>query len=225
VRNLVDGIHQFRKDVFQAQRELFERLALGQNPEVLLVTCSDSRLDPGLITQTKPGDLFVLRNAGNMVPAFGASNGGEGPTIEYAVSALGVRDIIVCGHSRCGVMKALCDPPSVKELPLVANWLQHAEATRRIIRENYTDYSGDDLLNIAVQEHVLVQLENLQTHPSVAAKLARGDLALHGWVYKLETGEVYTYSEARGRFAPLSEVFAQPKPADASAAHAANGGA
>jgi len=200
MQKLIAGLHQFQAQTFSSQRELFERLAQGQSPEALFITCSDSRINPNLITQTQPGDLFILRNAGNIVPPHGAANGGEGATIEYAVDVLGVKDIIVCGHSHCGAMHGLLQPDSLANLPAVSAWLSHAEATRRIIRANYSHLDGHERLTAAIEENVLVQLENLRTLPSVAAKLAKGELHLHGWVYKLETGEVFTYDAKDGQF-------------------------
>ena len=203
MRNLIAGIHQFQNHVFGRQRELFERLSHGQAPGVLFITCSDSRIDPNLVTQSAPGDLFILRNAGNIIPPYGASNGGEIPTVEYAVSVLGVRDIVVCGHSNCGAVSALLNPEPVRHLLALTAWLGQAEATRRILEENYKHLSGDDLLNVAVQENVLVQIENLETHPAVRARISRGALALHPWVYKFETGRMFAYSADERRFAPI----------------------
>ena len=117
MQRLVDGVQRFQTNVFSAQRHLFERLAEGQNPLALFITCSDSRINPNLITQTEPGELFILRNAGNIVPPYGASRGGEEGSIEYAVSVLGVEDIIVCGHSHCGAMSALLDPAPRAHVP------------------------------------------------------------------------------------------------------------
>ena len=104
MQKLLEGLHHFQQNIFSSQRELFERLAKGQSPETLFITCSDSRINPNLLTQTQPGELFILRNAGNIIPPYGAANGGEGATIEYAVAVLGVKDIIVCGHAHCGAM-------------------------------------------------------------------------------------------------------------------------
>jgi carbonic anhydrase len=202
MQKLIEGLHHFQSSIFSTQRELFERLARGQNPETLFITCSDSRINPNLLTQTEPGDLFILRNAGNIIPPYGAANGGEGATIEYAVDALGVREIIVCGHSHCGAMQAILNPDSLKDLPQTALWLGHAEATRRIMRQNYEHLEGAALLTATVEENVLVQLENLRTHPAVAARLARGELSLHGWVYKIETGQVFDYDPETGQFVP-----------------------
>ena len=206
MQKLVKGIHHFQDNLFSPQRELFERLTKGQTPETLFITCSDSRINPNLITQTDPGELFIIRNAGNIVPPFGAANGGEAATIEFAVVGLGVQDIILCGHSHCGAMKGLLSPESLTKLPTMAAWLEHAEATRWIARQRYADRSEHDLLNITIQENVLVQLENLRTHPAVAVAIASGSLKLHGWVYKFETGQVFAYSPHEGQFVPLTET-------------------
>ncbi len=182
----------------------------------LFITCSDSRIDPNLLTQTEPGELFILRNAGNIVPAYGSHIGGEAATIEYAVCALNVKDIIVCGHSHCGAMGALLHPEQTDELPAVRQWLTHAEATSRIIRENYQHISEEaPRLTATVEENVLVQLEHLRTHPSVASALVRGDLKLHGWVYKIETGQVFAFDADERQFLPIERVAGRPGAASA----------
>jgi carbonic anhydrase len=203
VQQLVAGVHRFKHEVFCQQRELFERLSQGQEPATLFITCSDSRIDPNLITHTDPGDLFVLRNAGNLVPAYGATSGGEVATIEFAVTGLGVRDIVVCGHSHCGAMKGLLHPEYLAEMPAVAEWLKHAEATRRIIRSKYSRLAGEALLDAAIEENVLMQLENLQTHPAVAVALAEDKLKLHAWVYDIASGEVFAFDDAAEQFLAL----------------------
>ncbi|MCX8048281.1 MAG: carbonic anhydrase [Methylohalobius sp.] len=204
MQKLIQGIHRFQKEVFGSQRELFARLAQGQHPEVLFITCSDSRIDPNLITQTQPGELFILRNAGNLVPPYGAVMGGEAATIEFAVAGLGVKDIIVCGHSHCGAMQGLLNPPPTRDFPALTHWLTYAEPTRRTVVEKYA-LDGQALLNVTIQENVLMQMENLRTHPTVAAGLAQGKLKLHGWVYKIETGEVFGYDPDVGQFTLLTE--------------------
>jgi carbonic anhydrase len=209
MQKLIQGIHQFQGKSFVPLQGLFEQLAKGQKPETLFITCSDSRIDPGLLTQAKPGDLFILRNAGNIVPPHGAGSGGEAATIEFAVAALGVKDIIICGHSHCGAMQGLLKPEQVASLPAVSSWLSHAETTRRIMRENYGHLDGDRLLTATVEENVLVQLENLRTLPAVGSRLVRGDLHLHGWVYKIETGEVFAYDVESAQFVKLAEYNPQ----------------
>lgn len=204
MQKLVEGIHQFQNDIFSDKQGLFEGLIDGQQPLALFITCSDSRINPNLLTQTDPGELFILRNAGNIVPPYGAVEGGEAATIEYAVSVLGVKDIIICGHSHCGAMGGLLDQPALKKLPAVRSWLCHAESTHRIIEENYSHITDPTArLTATVEENVLVQLENLRTHPTVAAALGRKALNLHGWVYKFETGQVFGYHPPKGQFVAL----------------------
>jgi carbonic anhydrase len=210
MQKLVDGIHHFQSNIFRSQREMFARLANGQNPEALFITCSDSRINPNLITNTAPGDLFIIRNAGNIIPPYGASNGGEAATIEFAVVGLGVKDVIICGHSDCGAMKGLLDPSTLKGMRAMQDWLSHAEATRWVVREKYQDLAAEAMLSVTIQENVLIQLENLRTHPSVAAGLSNESLKLHAWVYRIETGDVFTFDPSLGQFAPLAEVMARP---------------
>lgn len=212
MKKLFEGLHRFRVDVHTAEEDLFARLSKGQSPEVLFITCSDSRVVPNLITQTKPGDLFVIRNAGNIVPPFGAGETGVEGTIEYAVDALGVSDVVICGHAKCGAVGAVLDPESVKTLPMVAKWLERAEPTSRIVRKNFGHLEGAALLTASVQANVLVQLANLKTHPSVAARLAKGDLNLHGWVYDFQDGAVTVYDPARSGFVGLEDAPAEPAP-------------
>jgi carbonic anhydrase len=206
IQRLVEGIHHFQANAFRSQRELFEHLAHGQSPDTLFITCSDSRIDPSLITRTRPGELFIMRNAGNIIPRFGECNGGEGPTVEFAVVALGVRDVVVCGHSQCGAVKGLLHPDKLIDLPTMAAWLYHAEATRRIMVEKYQHCTPAELLTASIEENVLVQLENLATHPCVAEGIKQGKLNLHGWVYDIETGEVFAYDPGAGQFVPVGTV-------------------
>ena len=205
MQKLIQGLHQFQTEDFLPMEGLFKKLAKGQNPETLFITCSDSRIDPNLLTKSKPGELFILRNAGNIVPPQGSGATGEAATIEFAVVALGVRDIVVCGHSDCGAMKGLLNPEGLSELPAVAGWLAHAKKTRQIIEQNYAELEGDRRLMTTVEENVLVQIENLRTFPAVAERVDRDEVNLHGWVYTIDTGEVFSYDPKAGQFTPLAE--------------------
>jgi len=151
LRKLFEGVQRFQDEVFLEHRDLFAKLALGQAPEDLFITCADSRTSPSLLTQTKPGELFISRNAGNIVPPHEAVNGGEGATVEYAVAVLGVKDIGVCGHSDRGAMKAVLKPETLDELPTVRTWLNHAETTRRIVREKFAHLEGVERVNAAIE--------------------------------------------------------------------------
>jgi carbonic anhydrase len=217
MQKLIQGIHRFQQENFRPLQGLFEQLSKGQNPETLFITCSDSRIDPNLLTRSQPGDLFILRNAGNIIPPHGAGSSGEAATVEFAVAVLGVKDIVICGHSHCGAMRGLLHPEQVASLPAVSLWLSHAETTRRIVKENYAHLDGDRLLTATVEENVLVQLENLRTLPAVASRLKGGDLHLHGWVYKIETGEVFAYDLTCGQFVTLAEYH--PFPSEGAARH------
>jgi carbonic anhydrase len=203
MQRLAHGLSHFQNHVFSEQREFFEKLAAGQAPETLFITCSDSRINPNLITNTEPGELFIIRNAGNIVPPHSHLAGGEAATIEYALEALKITDIVICGHSQCGAIKAVIDPTPLESMPLVKQWLDNAEATRRIAKARYSHLSGQDLLEVLVAEHVLVQIEHLRTQPAVAAALARGAVRLHAWVYQIETGLVHAYDPRKGQYAPI----------------------
>ncbi|MBD2462316.1 carbonic anhydrase [Oscillatoria sp. FACHB-1407] len=207
MKDLIQGLREFRDSYFCSNFELFEQLAHGQTPKVLFITCSDSRVDPNLITQAQPGDLFVVRNAGNIIPPYGAANGGEGAAIEYAINALGIEQVIVCGHSHCGAMKGLLKLESLEaSMPLVHNWLKHAEATRRLVKDHYSSYEGEELIEVAIAENVLTQLENLKTYPIVHSRIYQGKLRLYGWIYNIEMGEVLEYNVDQHAFVPIQHT-------------------
>jgi carbonic anhydrase len=200
---IIDGVRTFQREVFPQYRELFAKLAAGQSPEALVITCSDSRVDPFLFTHAQPGQLFVLRNAGNLVPKYDGFVGGVTATIEFAVVGLRVPNIIICGHSGCGAITGLLHPETLDNMPNVEDWLRrHAEPVREILAKSGR-LNGPDELAQAVDANVLVQLENLRTHPSVATALAAGQIALHGWVYDIASGEVRSYDDSWKQFSPL----------------------
>jgi carbonic anhydrase len=204
---LFDGVRAFQEQVFPERRHEFERLAEGQNPGTLFITCADSRVVPEMITQTDPGDLFVMRNIGNVVPSYGEMLGGVSAVVEFAVVALGVKNIVVCGHSDCGAMKALLreNDPLLAAMPTVRSWLRNAQAARSIIEATRGELEGDAKLEALIEQNVLIQMQHLSTHPSVAAALATKKVMLHGWVYDIRNGEVRSYRADRDRFAALVE--------------------
>jgi carbonic anhydrase len=218
VQRILNGLQRFQNEVFPKEKQLFEKLASSQSPEALFLTCSDSRVVPDLLMQTKPGDLFICRNAGNIAPPFGEVNGGVSATIEYAVMVLNVNDIIICGHSDCGAMRGLLEPSKVAAMPNVAAWLRHAERARFVVRENYPDLDAAGLLAMVTEQNVIAQIENLRTHPCVASRIHRGQLNLHGWVYHIETGLVTVYEPGSKRFVPMGQSAGQQ--ADVVSAHA-----
>lgn len=203
MKKLIRGLDKFRQTYVSSHQELLEQLSHGQNPRVLFIACSDSRVDPNLITNTDIGELFVIRNAGNIIPPYGAANGGEGGTIEYAISALGIEQVVICGHSNCGAMKGLLKLNKLqKDMPLVYDWLKHAESTRRLVMENYPHYEGKDLMEVLVAENVLIQIENLKTYPIVRARLHQGRLKIYPWIYNIETGNVLAYDARTHTYIP-----------------------
>lgn len=202
MKNLLPGLRKFSERVFPGQQAHFEALAQGQKPHTLMITCSDSRIDPNLVTQTMPGELFVVRNAGNIIPPFGASRGGEEAAIEFAIEGLGVRNIVICGHSQCGAMAALVGKVNLEGLPCVKSWLGHAHATKKRIDAIQEEVE----LGKVVEENVLVQADNLKTHPAVSGALRAGRVQLYGWVYNFENGSIAVYDPKLKRYLPSTEV-------------------
>ncbi|WP_447884284.1 carbonic anhydrase [Serratia fonticola] len=203
MQEVIDGFLKFQREAFVERTELFKRLATSQNPRTLFISCSDSRLVPELITQCEPGDLFVIRNAGNIVPSFGPEPGGVSASVEYAVAALGVEDIVICGHSDCGAMTAIATCKCLDHMPTVANWLRYADAAKAVNQAN-EHASEHDRINSMVRENVIAQLTNLKTHPSVALALDRGNLRLHGWIYDIATGCIDALDGNTRHFVPLA---------------------
>jgi carbonic anhydrase len=204
MKNLLPGLRKFSESVFNTRKPLFESLANGQTPHTLLITCSDSRIDPNLITQTEPGELFVVRNAGNIIPPFGSSQGGEEAAIEFAIDGLKVSNIVICGHSHCGAMAALMNRVNIDALPSMKKWLGHAQATKRIV-ESSSGGKETQLIKV-IEENILVQSHNLKTHPAVSNALRQGRIKIFGWVYNFENGMVNLYDKKQNRFIPSSEV-------------------
>ncbi|WP_431223065.1 carbonic anhydrase [Serratia sp. L9] len=203
MQEVIDGFLKFQREAFVERTELFKRLANSQSPHTLFISCSDSRLVPELITQREPGDLFVIRNAGNIVPSFGPEPGGVSASVEYAVAELGVEDIVICGHSDCGAMTAIATCKCLDHMPTVAHWLRYADAAKAVNQAN-EHASEHEQINAMVRENVIAQLTNLKTHPSVALALDRGNLKLHGWVYDIATGCIDALDGNTRRFVPLA---------------------
>jgi len=204
MEQIIAGVRRFRTTEYATHRELYESLARRQQqPMALFITCADSRVLPHRITQTQPGDLFEIRNAGNIVPPHGSAAGGEGATIEYSLDVLGIKNIIVCGHSQCGAMKAMLQETPLEQLPAAKAWFAHAESTKRIVKQKYRGLGLDELWPIASQENVLVQMNHVSTHPSVAARLSSGEVHVYGWYYDIGSGAVLQYDQRVGRFLEL----------------------
>jgi len=201
------GVVRFQNEVFPNKKELFEKLSQGQSPEALFITCSDSRIETAMITQTDPGELFICRNAGNIVPPHVTHTGGMTASIEFAVAALKVPHIVVCGHTECGAMKGAMNPEGLDTLPHVKEWLGYSKAAVDVVKEIAPDASADEQMKLLLEHNVILQLQHLKTHPSVAARLAKGDLVLHGWVYDIKTGGVNAFDEGSARFIPVDKRY------------------
>ena len=219
---IIEGFMKFRDKVLPEKEALIRKLANGQSPQALFITCSDSRLNPNLLTQTEPGDLFIIRNAGNIVPPPGGQASGETATIEYAVKHLKVKDIFVCGHTHCGAMGGLMKPESLTGLPLVRGWLSHAEDLRSWIDGEGARMPADQRLARLVELNTLLQLEHVRQQPTVKAALVEGKLRLHAWVYKLEDGTVQAFDQIQNSFVAVEDATRQKLGAQVHEAAAVN---
>ncbi len=202
---IIDGVLRFQRDIHPEREDLFQQLARGQSPRAMFIGCADSRVIPEMLTQQGPGSLFVVRNAGNIVPPHSSMPGGVAASIEYAVCVLSIPDIVICGHSGCGAMTAILRGESeLTKLPAVARWLQFAESARDAVLLEHAGAPETVQLDALIRANVLAQLAHIATHPPVAEALAAGRLRLHGWVYSIASGEIHGYDADTAQFAPLS---------------------
>lgn len=211
MKKFIAGIVKFQTEVFPQQRHVYEQLANGQQPDTLFIGCSDSRVVPNDLLQAGPGELFIIRNAGNIVPPFSENAGGVAATVEYAVEVLKVRHIVVCGHSDCGAMRALMHPEKIKDLKAVYQWLHHAERVSSVMREMHSDLAPTEYLTRLTEENVIAQLEHLASYPCVAGKLRRGTLLLHGLVFNIKTGGLMMLDRSTLTFAPVTAATEVPQ--------------
>jgi carbonic anhydrase len=214
MKKLLQGIIEFRKNVQKEYKESYGKLVAGQSPDTLFIGCCDSRVVPNIVASTKPGDLFVLRNVGNMVPPCGkhgvsVSDESEAAAIEFAVMNLNITSLIVCGHSDCGAMAALMNPTTIKDsAPNLKNWLRHGKPAVAQLKDgkslagNFTEQNQLSHLNI------VLQMENVKSYPAVAKKLAEGTLTIHGWWFDIEHADVYNYDSKRNQFVLIDETEA-----------------
>ncbi len=211
---ILEGVNRFQTVVFPENRDYYEQLVKHpQRPQALFITCADSRIHPNLLTGTRAGSLFLIRNAGNIIPPYGSGGAsGEAATIEYALSVLHVKNIIVCGHSHCGAIRAMLEGKLSDEIPSVRQWFTHTESVRRLFaKKKATDITEEDVI-LAAEENVILQLAHLRTHPAVAVGLSQGSLNIYGWVYDLGKGKVLGLNPANGEFISLLEKEAIPLP-------------
>ena len=202
------GVIRFQNDVFPKKKALFQKLSLGQSPEALFITCSDARIETAMITQTDPGDLFICRNAGNIVPPHTNHTGAMTASIEFSLSNLNVPHIVVCGHTQCGAMKGAMKESMLEGMPHMKEWLSYSKAAIDIVNELGQDKSEDEKMMMLLEQNVILQLQHLKTHPTVALKMAKKELELHGWVYDIASGAVHVYEEKQNKFIPISESYA-----------------
>jgi carbonic anhydrase len=208
LQRLEEGVRRFQTDIFPQQAGMFAQAASEkQSPHTLFITCADSRIDPIALTSSSTGEIFVARNIGNMVPAYGDMLGGVSAVIEFAVSSLCVRHIVVCGHSHCGAMQGLLDPASIATMPTVESWLHNAHAALIVAETLHTEslkaQTNHQLIDILTEQNVLLQMQHLKTHPSVAGAIARRHLTISGWIYNIGTGEVRIAPDGERSFTPI----------------------
>ncbi len=196
MQKIINGYLQFKESRFEERKDLFAKLSNSQSPEVLFITCSDSRIDPNLITQTEPGDLFVIRNAGNIVPPHTVESDGIVASIEFAVVALGVKHIVVCGHSNCGAMKGALNTSGLTALPKVKSWLNYCSEAVALVESREGDLMSDEL-NSVTQENVFLQIRRLEKYHEISTRLAKGDIEIHGWVYEIGDGTIRYFNQEK----------------------------
>jgi carbonic anhydrase len=201
---IVSGVAKFQNEVFPTQKALFDHLKHQQHPIATFFTCADSRIIPNMLLQTGPGEIFTERTPGNIVPKYSDHVGGVTASMEYAVMVLRVPLIVICGHTDCGVMKALLEPEQTAGLPALQSWMRHALGARERLLRDHREASKDERLRLLTELNVLTQLENLRTHPAVEAGLAKGELEIQGWVYDIGHGAISVADEQTGKFAPLT---------------------
>ena len=206
---IVEGVRKFQGEVYPAQREMFEKLKGRQQPIVMFITCADSRVVPNLFTQTGPGDIFIERNPGNLVPRYSDFVGGVSAGVEYAMLVLKVPLLVICGHTDCGVMKSLVHADQANGLPAMQEWMRHAsDAGHRVMRD-HVDAPEQEKLRLITQYNVLAQIEHLKSHPSVHTRLMSREVEIRGWVYDIGDGSIWAADPDSGRFARIGEESSQ----------------
>lgn len=203
------GVVRFQNEVYPEKKALFEKLSQGQSPEAMFITCSDSRIETAMITQTDPGELFVCRNAGNIVPPHSEYTGGITASIEFAVTVLKVPHIVVCGHTHCGAMHGALNPSIVEPMPHVKEWLSFTKEAVDHVHQHGKNCSDEERAQMLLEQNVILQLAHLKTHPVVQKALSEGALTLHGWVYDIKSGDVIAYDADQNTFVPVGELYAE----------------
>jgi len=211
MRKLIEGILEFRRSLTEEKSALFAKLALGQKPDTFFIACSDSRVVPNLFASTNPGDLFVLRNIGNLIPPADAPlhEASAAAALEFSLTNLNVRDVVVCGHSECGAMNALSVGLDTTCCPHLANWLKYGEESLRKVRRGETLDPSLSEANQISQVNVLQQIEHIASYPFVRERLEKKTLRIHGWWFDIAKAHVYCYEESFHRFVLINEEEAE----------------
>jgi len=211
MKKLIQGIVDFRKNLTQESRALFAKLALGQRPDTLFIACSDSRVVPNLFASTNPGDLFVLRNIGNLIPPFSCScqDDSAAAVIEFSISSLNVSDIVVCGHSECAAMQALSKGTDMPCCPHLESWLRYGKEALNKVREGLIIDRSLSEPNQISQANVLQQVEHIKSYPFIQERLEKKHLRVHGWWFDIAQADVYCYEQSINQFVLIDEKEAQ----------------
>lgn len=207
MERLYKGIHKFQSSFFKKEEEFFRRISKEQEPKVLFITCADSRVDPNLVTQSRPGELFIVRNVGNIIPPYDAikDKNSVAAALEFAVLVLKVADIIVCGHSNCGAMKLLFqDEKGPVNMPHLMEWVSMSSPVREHVEKHYAGVTPDFRDRITEKENVLEQLKNIETYPFISQALEQNAVYLHGWYYDIGTGEILSYNPDTDKFEKIA---------------------
>lgn len=207
MKKLIQGIVDFRKNLTEESRDLFAKLALGQKPDTLFIACSDSRVVPNLFASTNPGDLFVLRNIGNLIPPVTSKleDYSALAVIEFSIFTLGVSDIIICGHSECGAIKALCQGIDIKHCPHLESWLKYGEESLKKVKKGLFLNPMLSEENKTSQMNVLQQMQNVSSYPFIHERIKKGQLRVHGWWFDIAHADVYCYEQDQNQFVLIDE--------------------
>lgn len=211
MRKLIEGIVDFRKNITEEYRELFAKLALGQKPDALFIACSDSRVVPNLFASTNPGDLFVLRNVGNLIPpaSLGEQETSAQAAIEFSIFSLNISNIIVCGHSECGAMIMLAEGRDEPCCPHLTSWLKYGEPSVKKVKEGFEIMPGISEVNQISLANVLQQMEHIASYPYIREKIEKKEIRVHGWWFDIAHADVYCYEPTLNQFVLIDERESQ----------------
>lgn len=207
MKKLIHGIVDFRKNLTPEYRALFASLALGQKPDALFIACSDSRVVPNLFASTNPGDVFVLRNIGNLIPPSPSQeqDGSAQAAVEFSVFALNISHIVICGHSECGAIEAMVNGVDEKCCPHLASWLKYGKESVKRVDEGAVLDSRLSRFNQISQMNVLQQIEHIKSYPFVRERIEQKKLHMHGWWFDIAHADVYCYEEDVNQFVLIDE--------------------